>query len=342
MNYTLECLEKFEELDFELKEIFGGDKANSLIEELESQFEVDLAFVLILLAINELYISDLAEYLKKKYNLAPEKANLIVKEIEENIVKTADEYILERQEEKTVENINFQEIILSVFSENLLLLFSYAKEDVRNFNIATFAAFNEFDMLEEKVFNALYNNQELISKEKIIIDGKQKKASIANFLKDFIKTHGSDMPDNLILANYLNSSSNVKKLKETEKNILNRVLKTYRNLIFFPDSMEGVPMEFWEIIPVRGNNEEVLDVLEDKKETKKINEDLKKKILENKEIKEKKVLKPIKKEELVDLKDIKEKSLSELKELMKEYPSGSLGYKAIKQELNRLQNNKKK
>ncbi len=341
MNYTLECLEKFEELDFELKEIFGGDKANSLIEELESQFEVDLAFSLILLAINELRISDLAEYLKKKYNLAPEKANLIIKEIEEKIIKLADEYILERQEEKIVENINIIEIIMSVFAENLLLIFSYPKEDVRNFNIATFAAFNEVEMLEEKVFNAFYNNQELISKEKIIIDDRQKKATVANFLKDFIKTHGSDMPDNLILANYLNSSSNVKKLSEAEKNILNRVLKTYRNLIFFPDSMEGVPMEFWEIIPVRGNNEEVLDVLEDKKETTIINEELKNKILENKKYKEEKE-EVIKKEDFVDLKDIKEKSVSELKELMKEYPSGSLGYRAIKQELNRLQNNKKK
>lgn len=342
MNYTLECLEKFEELPLGLKEIYGGDMANSLIEDLESQFEVDLAFVLILLAIDELRISDLSEYLKKKYKLKPEKINIIKKEIEDKIIKLANDYVLEKEEEKMIEDVNVQEVIMSVFSENLLLLFSYSREDVRNFNIATFAAFNEFELLEEKVIDSLYKNQELISKEKISIDGKQKNATVANFLKDFIKTHGSDMPDNLTLANYLNTSSNVKKLKETEKNILNRVLKTYRNLVFFPESMEGVPINFWEIIPVRSNNEEVLDVLEEEKENKKINKDLKEKILENKKLREKKPVKIIEKENLIDLKEIREKSLSELKQLMGEYPSGSLEYKAIKQELSRLKNNKKK
>jgi hypothetical protein len=341
MNYTLECIEKFEELDSKLKEIFGGDKANSLVEELENQFEVDLSFVLILLAINELNISDLPEYLKKKYKLSSEKVNLIVEEIEENIIKLVDDYILERQEEKTVENIDIQEIIMSVFSENLLLIFSYPKEDIKNFNIATFAAFNDLELLEEKVIDSFYNNQELISQEKIIIEDKAKKATIANFLQDFIKSHGSDMPDNLILANYLNTSANVKKLNETEKNLLNRVLKTYRNLVFFPESMEGVPMELWEIIPVRANNKEVLDVLDDEEKSSSFKENLKKKIIDNEKTKPKKPEKLIKKDDLVDLKNIKEKSVSELKKLMKEYQNGSLEYKAIKQELNRLQKNKK-
>ncbi len=340
MNYTLECLEKFEELPLELKEIYG-DKASGFIENLENQFEIDLAFVLVLLAIDELGISDLSEYLKKKYKLKPEKANLIVKEIEENIVKEADEYILERQEKEVVGSINVQEIIMSVFSENFLSTLSFSPEDIKSFNIAVFAAFNEQEMLEEKVISSFYNNQELISQQKIITDDKERRATIANFLKDFIKSHGSDMPNNLILANYLNASDNVKKLNEVEKNILNRVLKTYRNLVFFPESMEGTPMDFWEIIPIRGSGNEVLDVLDDEKETKDFNQELKKKIIENKKIKERKALSPIKKEELIDLKDIKEKSVSELKELMKEYPSGSLGYKAIKQELNRLQGNKK-
>ncbi len=344
MNYTLECLEKFEELSPELKEIFGGDKAFKLTEDLEDQYGIDLAFVLILLAINELNITDVPEYLKKKYKLAPEKANLIVKEIDETIMKPASEVIVEESEKIELEKSDIHDLIFSVFSENLFLLFSYPEEDVRNFNIASFAAFNENDMLEEKVIEALYNNQELISKKKIIIEDKEKKATVANFLRDFIKTHGSDMPDNLVLANYLNSSKNASKLNEVEKNILNRVLKTYRNLVFFPESMEGVPMKYWEIIPVKGNNQEVLDVLGEKKE-KEFDNSLKTKIRQKrtkdkKETadKEEKSAKEIKSQEL---EEIKKSSTTELKEMMQDYPKDSLGYKAIKQELDRLQKSKK-
>ncbi len=331
MNYTLECLEKFKELSPELKDIFGGDKAFKLTEDLEDQYGVDIAFILILLAIDELSISDVGEYLKKKYKLVPEKASVIVKEIDKNIIEPASEIMGGETEKIEMEKLNIYDLILSVFSENLFLLFSYSEEELRNFNIASFAAFNESDMLEEKVIEAFYNNQELISKEKVIIEEKEKPATVANFLKDFIKTHGSDMPDNLVLANYLNSSKNALKLKEAEKNILNRVLKTYRNLVFFPESMEGVPMKYWEIIPIKGGSHDVLDVLSDEKK-----EDFDKN-LKIKKISEKSI-KDIKSQEL---EEIKKSSVSELKKMMKDYSKGSLGYKAIKQELDRLEKSKK-
>jgi hypothetical protein len=341
MNYTLECLEKFEELSAELKDVFGGDRAFKLTKDLENQYGVDLNFVLVLLAINELIISDVPEYLKKKFGLSPEKTNLIVKEINENIIKPASELI---SEETEIEKINIIDLIISVFSENIFLLFSYSEEDIKNFNITSLAAFNENDMLEEKVIEAFYNNQELISKEKIIIENKEKSATIANFLKDFIKTHGSDMPDNLLLANYLNSSKNVSKLKESEKNILNRVLKTYRNLVFFPESMEGIPMKFWEIIPVKGRSQDVLDVLSENKEIdfdkslkNKINQ---KKLIENRKIEEKKE-KSIKEIKGQELEEIEKRSASELKKIIQDYSKDSLGYRAIKQELDRLEKSKK-
>ncbi len=331
MNYTLECLEKFRELSPELKEIFGGDKAFKLTEDLEDQYGVDLAFVLILLAIDELSISDLGEYLKKKHKLSLEKTSIIVKEIDKNIIEPASKIVDTETKEVEMEESNIYDLILLVFSKKLFLLFSYSEEEVKSFNITCFAAFNESDMLEEKVIEAFYNNQELISKEKIIIEEKEKPASVANFLRDFIKTHGSDMPDNLVLANYLNSSKNALKLKEEEKNILNRVLKTYRNLVFFPESMEGVPMKYWEIIPAKGGSQNVLDVLSDEKK-----EDFDKN-LKNKKISEKSI-KDIKSQEL---EEIKKSSVSELKNMMKDYSKGSLGYKAIKQELDRLEKSKK-
>lgn len=344
MNYTLECLEKFEELSPEIKEVFGGNKAYSLIEDLESQYEIDLAFILILLAIDELRIPDLPEYLKKKYKFSPEKSNLIINEIEKQIIEPANKIIEETEGEVQIKKSDIHELIFSVFSENLLLVFSYSKEEIKSFNIAIFAAFNENDILEERVIEAFYKNKELISNETINVEEKEKPASIENFLKDFIKINGSDMPDNLVLANYLNTSKNVKKLSENEKNILNRVLKTYKNLVFFPESMEGVPMEFWEVIPVKDVTGEVFDVLDDKKNTN-FDKDLKLKIKESqekriKDLSEEKTKKQ-QKTKKQELKQIKESSISELQKMIDDYPKGSLGYKAIKQEIDRLKKNKK-
>src|SRR6056297_797095 len=123
MNYTLECLEKFEELSPEVKDVFSGDKAFKLTNNLEDQYNIDLAFLLILLAINELNISDVAEYLKKKYELAPEKANLIVKELNKNILNPASKVISKKTEEINIERADIYDLIYSVFSENLFLLF---------------------------------------------------------------------------------------------------------------------------------------------------------------------------------------------------------------------------
>jgi hypothetical protein len=323
MNYTLECLEKFENLPQAVKDVFGGDQAYKIVKELEKRFSVDLAFVLILLAIEELFLEDVPEYLKLKFKLTPEKASLITKEIEDRIINPANNIILENKRVKEAGAMEVEETILSVFSENFLKIFSLPAKDIRNFNIITFASFNKNDMLEDKVVDLFYKNPELISNELIELEGRQVKASIANFLKDFIKIHGSDMPDNLVLANYLNNSNNVKKLKPQEKNNLNNVLKTYRNLVFFPESMEGVPLEFWELLPVKGNYK-VSDVLDDSEIN---NNDL-----------INKVEKPVKEEVL---KDLKSSSFEELNKMLSDYKTGSLEYKAIKQEISRLQKNNK-
>lgn len=264
MQYILECLEKFQLLDSEIREAFGGEDTYFKAKKIEQEFNVELSFVLILLAINELESADLPEYLAKKFNLAPEKASLLTAKIEEEIIDPALESISPDLDEDEEAPFGFNKnSIHEIFASSLIDLLKGSPAEIKAFNILVFSSLVEDDTLEDKIIKALFANQEEISANKIILEDKEIKASVANFLKDFIRNHGSVMPDNLVLANYLNTSSNAKKLSASEKELLNRILKTYRNLVFFPESLDNVPMELWEIVPEKSSQQEVLDVLSD-------------------------------------------------------------------------------
>lgn len=334
MDYILECLDKYEELPLDYKDVFASQETQNLINKLEAKFKVELSFLLILLAIEELYLEDVEEYLAKKFELEANKIDIIKNEISDKILKKAQAIFQKIEAKRQEEVINEKEIVLSVFASNLLTIFKMPAGHIKGLNIIIFSLFNKDLLLEEKVINALYNNQELISQKTINLEGREVKASIANYLKDFIKNYGSEMPDNLVLANYLNSSVNVKKLSPQEKSILNRVLKTYKNLVFFPESMERIPMENWELIASSSKDAvEQKDALDDdnisalQKTKEVIQTELKEDLNEkDKEVKSAKTR----------LEDLSFKDLDELNRMLKEYPLNSLEYRAIKEEINRL------
>jgi hypothetical protein len=100
------------------------------------------------------------------------------------------------------------------------------------------------------------DNQEIITSKPFILDDKNQKGTIGNWLKDFIKQNGSQLFNTIILSSYLTASLNFKILDPEEKQLINRLLKLYRNLAFFPESMAGIPTEKWEIFPIEKKIEE--------------------------------------------------------------------------------------
>ncbi len=340
MDYILECLDKFEELPASYKDVFGSQETQDILFKLENKFKVELSFLLILLAISELYPDDINEYLEKKYKLGANQIDIIKTEIEDKVLNKAKKIYNQIEAARQEEIINNKEVILSVFTGHLLTVFKMSTANIRNLNIITFSLFNEDPLLEDRAINALYNNQELISKNFIYLEDKKVKASIANFLKDFIQKYGSEMPDNLILANYLNSSSNVKILNSQEKNILNRVLKTYRNIVFFPESMERIAMEKWELIASSDKDVvEVDDALVDEKI-----DSLKKaqSLIKSTEKEEFSEEDKEKKGEQTRLEDLSFKDLDELNQMLRDYPLNSLEYKAVREEINHIKKRQKK
>jgi hypothetical protein len=199
-----------------------------------------------------------------------------------------------------------KEFILKTFTSEIVPALKAEPTRLQDFNIALFQAFNEDEDLEDRVEALLYNNQEKLSDHQIILDNHPASPSIANWLKDFIKKYGSDLFNEVALAEYLSQSPNIKSLKPEEKELVRKVLKLYRNLVFFPQSMDGIAIENWEIFPV--NHSEVIKKNISKPENS----------TENPVITE------------------RQKTIFDLQKNLTKYPTTSLEYKAIHQEINRL------
>jgi len=319
-TYLSECLEKFHNLPEQIQDMVGDFETCLIVKKLEDAYNVSLSFVVILVAIGELTIDDVPDYLNLKFKLDKQQGEEIASHLESEIFVPVLDLILDSEdeaedEEVVVEESKFgpltqmsqedkKEFILKTFTSEIIPALSAEPAKLQDFNIALFQAFNEDEDLEDKVETLLYNNQEKLSSHQIILDGHPASPSIANWLKDFIKKYGSDLFNEVILAEYLSQSPNIKILKPEEKELVRKVLKLYRNLVFFPESMDGVILENWEIFPV-SRNETI-----NKPEKIVVSND------------------PIITE--------RQKTIFDLQKNLTKYPTTSLEYKAIHQEINRL------
>ncbi len=160
------------------------------------------------------------------------------------------------------------------------------------------------DDFQGKAVRAFLSNKEELGSNKINLEGQKLPPTISNWIKHFIKENGSEIFSNIKLAKYLADAENVKALDEKDKKVLRKVLKVYRNLSFFPDSMAKNPIENWEIIPIEPE----------------LSSSHKKKLPEKKKIE-------IKKE------DLKDEDLLTLESMREKYPEKSLERKAIELEI---------
>jgi|GEM_PF-1003078 len=196
--------------------------------------------------------------------------------------------------------------------------------------------------------DALYSNQEKISENRINFEDREVDGTVANYLRDFIKTNGSEFFSGVVLAQYLSNSVNTKKLNSEQKHLVGQLLKLYRNLSFFPDSMGNLPLENWQVIPFEKAATSEIPKSTLKSAVASIKEDgpVRKSPLSIKDDKPSKVSPaPVKAVQPEIIKDDYSNIPDELVELEKEildYPEGSLEYRALQQEMKRFSGSKKK
>ena len=318
MDYTAECFDKFQSLPTNIKNKLSVGKYYKRLKEIEQKYQISLAFVVILLAVGELDESDLSEYLRLKFALTIKKSkelsdvifkDVMLPAIEESILitKTATSFLSDNQ-------------IEDILKSNFISFITGNKMQIVHFNKSAFLAMDRDELLEDRLINIFLNNEEVLSKNNLVIDNKSYKGTIKNWLKHFVHTNGSDLFDSFVLAKYLNSDSVNNLLNEEEKNILSIILKTYRNLVFFPESMNHVPIEDWVIIPVDHLENEAKDKMQDVKKIK---------------------IKTLDENKIINKNDVPvsaahDKQYQALADILQNYEPTSLEYKAIKEEMNRL------
>ena len=194
---------------------------------------------------------------------------------------------------------------------------------------ALYLLINKPDCLN-RFTKAFLSNQEKIGSKKMMLNGHEEEPTISNWVKHFIGENGSEIFGSIVLAKYLTSTFVVNMLDEKNRKTLRKVLKLYRNLIFFPDSMANVPRDDWEIFPVEKDA-----IIENKINKEKKPEIVKPKI--------ESVMEPVQ-EPIIEVKkpelDLKTKELEELNKSLIKYPEGSLEWKAIKNEIKKIKDKK--
>lgn len=250
-------------------------------------------------------ISDLADTLEVlEENFSPEEEEALVI----NFLEKDLRFVLEGEDASGPQKIN----------GSLIYLVKNKKESLSRF------------------IKAFMANQEKLGSKKIIINGKEVEPTVANWLKHFIAQNGSGLLSSIVLAKYLSSSEVSALLNENERRTLRKILKTYNNLVFFPDSMKNIPMSDWQILPVEKNIEEdkIGRLVKNSKPIENIKvEEKKTPVIKEVKIEEKILPKELPVENIIPHINLAEQELDVLQKLLLKYPNKSLERKAIEGEI---------
>lgn len=334
MSYLQECLERFENLPNDLKEKVGSLEAFEKIEKIEDVYGIDLKFLTVLISIGEISLLDAPDYLKEKYDLCDEDAYEIRDDLFNNFFFSS---ISRKEFDSSVLSINE---LINIFKENLIYYLNDSKstiDEIDNLNESIFTSLAINGSYQDNLSLALLNNQERLFLENINLEGRDVPATISNCLKDFIKRHGSEYFDDLILLQYLKESETSRKISDSNKYLLRKILKIYRNIAFFPDSMDSFDLDNWQIIPMDNFPAGIIPVKKENLPGKELAPTLEKEKNDNFGKSTKTNLEKQKKE----IESLKYKSLElqELEGILQKYPINSLEHKAISQEIKYLRNN---
>ncbi len=214
---------------------------------------------------------------------------------------------------------------IALFREGLadLLKTDDAADFIQDYNLILISLLSDDQPFRLNLENTFYANTEEITTGRLKSEEKEVAPTIANWLKDFIKINGSEMFDQIALANYLSTSENIKKISAQEKNTVRRLLELYRNLAFFPASMGEAPLTEWQIIPVKAEIENTSDNLSAR--TSRPNSPAKPLTTSS--------LSKIPKPTPVAAAEPTIQELAEMEDILNKYGPSSLEHKAVKQEI---------
>ncbi len=302
MAFIEEAVEKFKfETPDEIRLSVESPEIAKAMVEIEEKYKIELSPLLILVVVGDVLMTGASDYLENEYGVDEATAQTISKEFEEKIYKPLVERVTflmpGTDKEMTLEQEkNYAE---NIFSKNLLVELEHDPIIIDAVNQRVFAILARDINFKKNLEQALHQNNEIATQNKIIIEGQPVPGTVSYWIKDFIGRYGGDAFDAVSLSGFLINSDNAKALNNAERNLVADILKVYTNVKFFPDSMPSDDEKTWQIIPFE---------------------------LQISEPKTKSVTKPA----------ADNPEVTELKNLMLKYPAGSLERAAIEEELKKI------
>lgn len=268
-QYLLDCLDKFYELPDVIILEFNHPNHLKIIDELGAEYGLELSFVAVLVAIDELQLNSLAEYLVKRYDLPETTAKTIADKFNNLYFQPIINRLsfFNQDPNKTSPTLDEERsIITNLFRENLLVELKNYEQIIAAINQRVFAWLDRDLSARKQIETALLQNQEKITEQPIVINGEKLPGTVANWLRCFAIEKGAENFNSLSISEFLGLSKNAANLSELDKKTLRALLNTYRNIKFFPDSMPSDDGTDWAIIPLPEKNislDETIDLTND-------------------------------------------------------------------------------
>lgn len=345
-----EAIEKFHtELPPLVQSEFGSQECVDSLKKLEVLYNIPLTPLAVRVAIGELKLDKIIEYVVSEYSLEEMSAQRLATQLQSEVFNP----ILERlrffnadsDKVMTIEQEkNFAE---KIFHDSFTQEIQHDPVVIAAFNNRLFYIFAHDENFHSRLEKALYENGETISKQPLKNERETMTPTISHWLKDYIAHYGSQAYDSLSQSSFLTNSENAKFLSDQERTLVGKVLKTYINIKFFPDSMPSDDGTGWEIIP--GGEQVIVSKLSAPAELSHKKESIVTSVPEISKVTPlKKPVQPIKKNNLVTPKAVKPSNqtsstpspspeLLNLKNMLLDYPQGSLERQAIEEEIKKME-----
>ncbi len=308
-----------------------SEEVGEKMDKINRKYDIDISELIIRVFTDELKIEEIPEFLKREFDLEEKKAQEISEEFKEKIVVPVAErihFLDPNPEKNTISLKKEKEMLLDIFENDLITELknhSIIRDSVNTQIFRILGTEGDLNFKKDLEKN-LFKNQESLTSAQFRIEDKPTRPSVSNWIKHYIKQKGSEMPDNMKIADFLVNSPNAKKLNSQEKDLVEKVLLIYRNLKFFPESMPDDEGENWQIIPL---DEEQPKIEKRKTETSR----------ENQRPQKEEYSAPGDEDEKEDEKKEEKNSsekIAELEEMAQKYKKNSLERKAIEKEIEKI------
>lgn len=252
-QYLSDCLDKFYDLpDIVILE-FNHPERLAIIDELNDKYGLELSFMVVLVAVGELSLDNIAEYLAKRFDLPNDTAATIAQQMNESYFQPILKRLafLNQDQNKTDPSPEEEKsIILDIFKEKLLVELKDYEQMISAVNQRIFAWLDRDPIAKKQIETALLQNQEIVTDQPITLNGEKLPGTVTNWLRCFAAEKGADNFDSLSISEFLGLSKNTASLSLLDKKVLSALLNAYRNIKFFPDSMPNDDGTDWAIIPL--------------------------------------------------------------------------------------------